>query len=49
MIFYSSFAARRNFALRRSMLVQNATDAVVRDRQLLANMTDTAAPSRRAK
>jgi hypothetical protein len=38
----------RYFALRRSVLAQNAADAAFRDRQFLADMIDTAPSSRRA-
>jgi hypothetical protein len=39
----------RCFALRRSVLAQNAADAAFRDRQFLADMIDTAPSSRRAQ
>jgi transposase InsO family protein len=39
----------RYFALRRSVLAQNAADAAFRDRQFLADMIDTAPSSRRAQ
>jgi len=39
----------RNFALRRSVLAQNAADAAFRDRQFLADMINTAPSSRGAQ
>jgi hypothetical protein len=39
----------RNFTLRRLVLAQNAADAAFRDRQFLADMINTAPPSRGAQ